>query len=243
MSSCPNCCQKVYLTDPTLSCLKIHSRCLREVDDLLRIREMNPESVNILCKNCITDDNKLDTLLILINNLKADFQARLEKLEKQVSSGDAINISTSAAKEEIISETLDLMKRANNIIISGLAENNNDMATRDGTGIWNRYHSVTEQFGTVPQKRCSTPSLMATVKSMLKTVVPTVKVNYVQQLVNVEQKPKMLCNQEKREIILVYGESGRNLQLTTRVLQEHFPQVRYSLKKVRKIVRLFEDTS
>ncbi|EFA08485.1 Transposable element Tc3 transposase-like Protein [Tribolium castaneum] len=53
----------------------------------------------------------------------------------------------------------------------------------------------------------------------------------------------MLSNQEKREIILVYGESGRNLQLTSRVLQERFPQARYSLKKVRKIVRLFEDTS
>ncbi|EFA12994.1 hypothetical protein TcasGA2_TC005259 [Tribolium castaneum] len=53
----------------------------------------------------------------------------------------------------------------------------------------------------------------------------------------------MLSNQEKREIILVYGESGRSLQFTTRVLQERFLQVRYSLKKVRKIIRLFEDTS
>lgn len=53
----------------------------------------------------------------------------------------------------------------------------------------------------------------------------------------------MLSLQERREIILVYGESRRNINLAVRTLQERFPNVGYNLYKVRRIVNLFEDTS
>ncbi|RZC36987.1 hypothetical protein BDFB_015055, partial [Asbolus verrucosus] len=43
--------------------------------------------------------------------------------------------------------------------------------------------------------------------------------------------------------IFVYGECRRNFKLTTRVLQERYPNVGYSLKIVKKVVHLFEDTS
>ncbi|RZC38994.1 hypothetical protein BDFB_004375 [Asbolus verrucosus] len=53
----------------------------------------------------------------------------------------------------------------------------------------------------------------------------------------------MVDNQERREIIFVYDERRRNFKQTSRVLQERNPNVGYSLKIVKKVVRLFEDIS
>lgn len=55
---------------------------------------------------------------------KNDFQARLEKLEKHFATSD--NFVPPTNKEEIISEAAESIKRANNIIIAGLPEEEND---------------------------------------------------------------------------------------------------------------------
>ncbi|RZC37651.1 hypothetical protein BDFB_014963, partial [Asbolus verrucosus] len=53
----------------------------------------------------------------------------------------------------------------------------------------------------------------------------------------------MVNNQERHEIIFVYGESSRNFKQTIGVLQEKYPNVCYCLKIVKKVVRLFKDAT
>ncbi|RZC33684.1 hypothetical protein BDFB_008400 [Asbolus verrucosus] len=53
----------------------------------------------------------------------------------------------------------------------------------------------------------------------------------------------MVNSQERCEIIFVYGECRTDFKQTIGVIQKRYPNVGYSLKIVKKVVRLFENTS
>lgn len=133
-NKCSNCRKDIDQIGNTLQCDNcsgfLHHYCADvALDELQRFTRSRAKGFRFICKNCASEKPKADINLKdirdLLTSLKRtieDINIRLSNLETQYTSSSALS---DEVFENVVSETIDRLNRATNVVVIGVPENIN----------------------------------------------------------------------------------------------------------------------